>query len=309
MRHIITLLLMLPLLADAQIYIDSYRFGIPPVPGLLLDSFPNAAAAYSLRKLDNDYTGNCIQVRRSSDNTTSNIGFLGNHLDTASLKTFCNATNCFVRTWYDQSGNANDALSTVDSMQPRIVLSGTIDRFNLMPTLTFNNDSLRVPPSIFPNIGQLYIVTACSVFTRTGERHLYFGSTNTGSTTTRIAFVSTRSANANNAVVAGRRLNGDAFQVIEVDTLTSAVFSGYWDYANAELYARKNGTQYQRSGGFQTAGNLENNQPLSSSIGKIPAANVEPYDGTISEMIFYTTNQLSNRAAIETNINTFYSIY
>jgi hypothetical protein len=35
---------------------------------LLLDDYPNAAVAYSLRKLRTDYTGNSIRVRRSSDN-------------------------------------------------------------------------------------------------------------------------------------------------------------------------------------------------------------------------------------------------
>jgi len=33
-------------------------------------------AAFSLRKLRTAYAGSCIKVRRSSDNTTSNIGFV-----------------------------------------------------------------------------------------------------------------------------------------------------------------------------------------------------------------------------------------
>ena len=37
--------------------------------GFLLDSYPNATAAYSLRKLRRAYTGDSIEVRRSSDNT------------------------------------------------------------------------------------------------------------------------------------------------------------------------------------------------------------------------------------------------
>ncbi len=35
-----------------------------------------AASAYSLRKLSNSYAGNAIQVRRSNDNATQNIGFI-----------------------------------------------------------------------------------------------------------------------------------------------------------------------------------------------------------------------------------------
>jgi len=41
----------------------------------LLDTYPDAAAAYSLRKLRADYSGSAVRVRRSSDNTEQDIGF------------------------------------------------------------------------------------------------------------------------------------------------------------------------------------------------------------------------------------------
>ena len=75
----------------------------------LLDTYPNAAAAYSLRKLRSAYTGYAIRVRRSSDNTEQDIGFSSTFgLDTSSLTSFCGAGNGFVTTWYDQSGNGNN---------------------------------------------------------------------------------------------------------------------------------------------------------------------------------------------------------
>ncbi|HKC69412.1 MAG TPA: hypothetical protein VKG26_14350, partial [Bacteroidia bacterium] len=46
-------------------------------------------AAYSLRKLKCTYAGNAINVRRSCDNATKDIGFTSSgDLDTVSLKTF-----------------------------------------------------------------------------------------------------------------------------------------------------------------------------------------------------------------------------
>jgi hypothetical protein len=36
-----------------------------------------AAVAYSLRKVSSSYSGNAIQIRRSLDNATLNIGFDG----------------------------------------------------------------------------------------------------------------------------------------------------------------------------------------------------------------------------------------
>ena len=54
-----------------------------------LDSLSaSSAAAYSTRKLRSAYAGQCMNVRRSSDNATQDIGFVNNVLDTASLLTF-----------------------------------------------------------------------------------------------------------------------------------------------------------------------------------------------------------------------------
>jgi hypothetical protein len=87
----------------------------------LLDNYPGAVAAYSLRKLDKDYTGDAIRVRRASNNTEQDIGFDANgDLDTSALATFCSGTDGFVKTWYDQSGNGNDATQTTTSAQPKI---------------------------------------------------------------------------------------------------------------------------------------------------------------------------------------------
>lgn len=58
---------------------------------LLLDQVTGAAAAYSLRKLRNAYTGSAVRVRRSSDNSEQDIGFSGNDFDTATFSSFVGA--------------------------------------------------------------------------------------------------------------------------------------------------------------------------------------------------------------------------
>jgi hypothetical protein len=94
----------------------------------LLDTYTGAAAAYSLRLLRSAYTGDAIRVRRASDNTEQDIGFVSNELDISALTTFCSGTNGFVKTWYDQSGNGYDATQTTDASQPQIVSSGSVGR-------------------------------------------------------------------------------------------------------------------------------------------------------------------------------------
>ena len=100
-----------------------YRTLIQPY---ILDAFPNAQAAYSLRKLRSGYTGSCIQVRRNSDNTTQNIGFVNNLVDTASILSFVGATSSgFVTTWYDQSGNNVNLIQNTAAKQATIVATAS----------------------------------------------------------------------------------------------------------------------------------------------------------------------------------------
>jgi hypothetical protein len=113
-----------------------------PVP--LLDDFPNASAAYSLRLLRSAYTGSAIRVRRSNDNAEQNIGFVNGVLDITSLLSFVGANNGFVTTWYDQSGNANNATQSTSANQPQIISNGRIIEINGLPTITFNLGTSRL---------------------------------------------------------------------------------------------------------------------------------------------------------------------
>ncbi len=120
---------------------------------LLLDDYPNAIAAYSLRKLTRSYSGPVIRVRRSSDNTETDIGFdsRGFKLDEAALLSFVGAGDGFVTRWYDQSGNGVDQASSVASQQPRIVASGTTYTSNGNIALYFNGSmQMNSVINIFP---------------------------------------------------------------------------------------------------------------------------------------------------------------
>ena len=105
----------------------------------LLDTYGGAAAAYSLRKLKTAYTGNAIRVRRSSDDTTLDVGFnLNGTLDTTTVLSFVGAGNGFVTIWYDQSGNSYNQTQTTSTQQPKIVESGSIVLSNGVPALSFD---------------------------------------------------------------------------------------------------------------------------------------------------------------------------
>jgi hypothetical protein len=105
----------------------------------LLDLHPGARTAISFRKLRSTYTGNCIQVRRSSDNTTLNIGFVNNVLDVATLTTFVGANNGFISIWYDQGTLGNNFIQNTLANQPQIIIAGVLQLVNGKPAAYCNS--------------------------------------------------------------------------------------------------------------------------------------------------------------------------
>lgn len=104
---------------------------VPAPTGKLLNTLAATAShAYSTRKLLTAYAGSAVQVARTSDSTTQNIGFDGSgNLDTTSLATFCAATTCGVSLWYDQIGSAN-CVNATTATQPRLYFSGAVEVIN-----------------------------------------------------------------------------------------------------------------------------------------------------------------------------------
>jgi len=116
--------------------------GVVAASGYVLDLItPQPVWAISLRRLRSGYTGDACIVRRSSDNTTLTIGFIGEHLDTASLTGFVGVGNGFTATMYNQMGTGNDAAQVTAGSQPAIVVSGTVQLLGGKPTIVFNGTS------------------------------------------------------------------------------------------------------------------------------------------------------------------------
>ena len=116
---------------------------VPPVPAadLLLNDFPNASGAYSLRKLDKNYSGYAIKVRESGSGTLADIGFDSNgDLDIAALTAHTTTNNGAVSIWYDQSGKGRNLQGSVLAVAewPLIVSAGVINTVNGKPSIYFD---------------------------------------------------------------------------------------------------------------------------------------------------------------------------
>ena len=309
MRFTFVILLFCCLGANAQMIIKAhanYRpYAVAAAQNILLDSFPNAAAAYSLRKLRTAYTGSAIRVRRSNDNTEQNIGFTSTgYLDTASLKTFLGANDGFVTTWYDQSGNARNATQATAANQPVIFASGnigTIDGitssykalvFEATNTRLINNFStISQPISVFSVSRKDNVTTAAA--------GVIYDSYN--NTTSALYYTGTTETTNNRWSIS----NGASLQGTTAGNSNPNLFSTLHNGASSSIHI--NGVSY-------ASGNAGTNGLNGLSIGNLrgnpsPIVSGYVFNGRIAEMIIYGSNQSSNRTGIETNINSYYGIY
>jgi hypothetical protein len=87
----------------------------PDLTPYLLDSYTLSEYdhAYALERINRNYAGSLIRVKRLSDNIQQDIGYDSNNkLDTASIVSFCGGSTCEVTILYDQVGNLDFDEST-----------------------------------------------------------------------------------------------------------------------------------------------------------------------------------------------------
>lgn len=103
-----------------------------PLP---LDTMPGVLAAYSSRLLRTAYAGSAMQIKRASDSTTQDIGFVSGEFDQTSANAFCSGTTCTLSIWYDQSGNGSNI--TCSSNCPTVYAGGALNKMNGKVALLF----------------------------------------------------------------------------------------------------------------------------------------------------------------------------
>lgn len=264
----------------------------------LLDSYGGASAAYSLRKLSSTYSGNCIRVRRFSDNVEQNIGFVNNELDTASLLSFAGTSSVLVTTWYDQSGNSRNAVQTSAISQPKIVDVGILNLMNGKPSLKFD--------SYHMDFMQITSTGGIEIFSVNNYNVITSGSSNaydinglvlayTGGFTNDFAIGSKNSKMA----IYSENNNSIALETsVAISTTTPYLVNGY---------ASSSSTGIGFNNSNYVTGSGQRNDLVVRAIAK--DSNSVFFYGNASEIIIYPTVKTTDRANINTNINNYYGIY
>ena len=260
---------------------------------LLLDLYPDASAAYSLRKLRADYNGPAIRVRVDIPDTDPyDIGFDSNgELDVADLLSKAAGNDAYVDTWYDQSGGNNITQVTADN-QPQIVSNGVVVTTSGNYAVDFTSSAKYLVNATFNNSTAI-----SSVFT------LIKSASSSGTQ------IITDSTDSSTRQVSGYYGAGPSVYNIFKGIVTRSqtlhntnlnLLSTFFD-VNSDLYL--NGVKIIDS---VNAGS-SNRQGFTLGSG---VNGVVPFNGSIFEVIIFDEQNKSNdRVGIETNINTHYTIY
>jgi hypothetical protein len=278
------------------------------------DLFGMPAAAYSLRKLTPNAT-NCIRVRRSSDNTEQDIGFVANSpnspIDTTALLAFVGAGDGFVATWYDQSTNSRNGTQTTSTRQVRIVNSGVVEDLNSLPCLnTFATNTFRDFQTSFSNLQNLP-VSILSVFKiDTLPTNIFDNITFSiggNSTSGGGGRYEQSNDNLDNNTTQRRNTSGVVGTSISESATVHKIFASYFTASNIQMRLNSvdatpvsyTGSPRTDSGNF----NLINGNSQPSTGAQFQGAK------RFQEQIIYLTDLHSQRTAIETNINDYYNVF
>ena len=255
---------------------------------LLLEDYPGAVLACSVRKISGAYTGDCMTVRRASDNTEQDIGFdASGNLDTAAIATFCGTSNGYVSKWYDQSGNSNDWVQTGASSQPQIYDGSQVLKVNTKPSIRFFNTPsyMQQGTQALPTSGG-YAFAVMGVNPTATDRAFGVIGSNNAAVVAGLARDGNTGANVLNMTVSGYYVNGTQITSPNQDKLYDAAQEqGLIHLAD---YANTSGTNYNYWPSYPHLTFYANAQ--------------------MQEFIAYHSDQSSNQSAIEADMQTYYDV-
>ena len=290
----------------------------------ILDLYGPAYHAYSLRKLSSTYTGFCLRVRRTTStpsvtfttvdvsfNSSNTIGLgssityvSGTATSATNLGQFCASivngysnpdgvnTNLdiFVTTWFDQSGNNKNPTQTNAGLQPRLVNSGNMETVDGSVGIRFISASdnfltLRDTSTAYNNMSCYALGNSLSATVNTsiyGQGHLSDNARLFLPQGTNIAYNTT-----NTFPITGITANVDRLYELICGASTTSAYSNGVQSSVASVSSLSVTGAYIRIGA--------NGSPLVHM------------NGHIKEVIAFVGT--SNRTDIESNINTYYSVW
>ncbi len=256
--------------------------------------------AFSIRKKVDAYAGAAMTIRRSSDNAEVELFFDGSDEISGSslvtggsdLTTWKGGSTLFVKRWYNQMGDGNDAVQLTAGNQPTLELSG----INSKATVSFDGaDDYLSYTAPFSGAGARSIMAVYKLLSASGEFTVVGQSVGTTPLTWFVLESRSVSTGATGhpylAVYAGDLTDGTAPSTTNALVATAL-------YTGTVSYLRRNGTQIATT--TQTLNTTTSNAFVGRNIGGGYMA------GYISEILM--TGIGSAPTADETDAESFYAI-
>lgn len=265
------------------------QFGGAAFTGIL-DTYTGATVGYSLRRLSSSFTGSLIRVREDSGNTETDIGYDSNgDLDTAAISSHCGANNGYIVKWYDQVGS-NDAFQNTASEQPQIYNGSTVitdpDNGNVAMDYDGSSDHFDLTSTIATT--QLFFHTFVFNRASTGIRSMGLAD------------------NASVPLCFHWASNDGVYSAIASTTLHDASQTGTGDFLATTLRDSSNNVKIWRNGSADTTKTYANSADTFNRIGFRAG---QYHNGHMQELIYWNSDQESNRSGIESDINTYWGVY
>ena len=271
------------------------------------DGFGGTSVAYSLRLLNHTYGGAAIRVVNDSD-VEADIGFDSNYeLDTTALLSHCGSGDGYLVKWYDQAkggstGDGNDATwessTSYSSRKPQIVSAGSVITDNGKPCLeTIDAGMVMDEQFSASNEYDLFFVAQKTL---NDNNHGMIWGTQTGNDCRvwlydyRLYLEVNNGENNNDGYGDG----GANTRWHEMGQLILNVRRDSSDVNTAQRNDVVGDHNYTRNGAMKTDRilNAWNNQQYS-------------FAGNVQEIIMLDGDKSSERSAILSNLNTYYSVY
>ena len=239
----------------------------------------------------------------------ADIGFNSSYeLDTTALLTHCGSGDGYLVKWYDQAqggltGDGNDASwdssTTYSSRNPQIVSAGSVILDNGKPCVE-TIDAGMLMESEFSASGEYDAFIVCQKTINNGNHGMLFG-TQTGNDNRIWMRDNTLNLQVNSGSTDIGGLNDDGSGTLRFYQLGQMVLNVRRDASGINSVQRNavvSSSTYTNSGAFRGDRilNAWNNQQYS-------------FGGNVQEIIMLDGDKSSERSAILSNINTYYSVY
>jgi len=131
------------------------------------------AMALSLYKVNEDYTGAVLRLRRSVDNDEMEIPFSGNFMHTSLAEAFCGNSDGYVSVLYNQISGGENATQVAVASQPKLISAGVLNTDGMYFNGTSSCMSVTVHTAINITARPLSIYTSAKAFTGASTGFVY----------------------------------------------------------------------------------------------------------------------------------------